>query len=71
MSENKAKICRMLLPVLQETRGLYDLRYLEYVDYHNGEEEVIATFNNGYRKRVNVSMDSGTAMIRDIMNHLG
>lgn len=68
--ENKSKICKKLLPVLQMTRNLYDLVDLEYVDYHNGEEEVIATFINGAKKHANVSMDSGTAMIYDIIRQI-
>lgn len=68
--ENKSKICKKLLPVLQMTRNLYDLVDLEYVDYKNGEEEVITTFINGTKKHANVSMDSGTAMIYDIIRQI-
>lgn len=65
--ENKKKICDMLLPVLQETRSLHDLIDLEYDDT---SETVLATFATGVVKRVNVAMDSGTSMIRDIIKQI-
>lgn len=37
--EDKAKICRMLKPVLQETRDFKDLLELEYKQTDSGEEE--------------------------------
>ena len=60
MNEDKQKILDLLLPSLQATRNLHDLIGLDY-DEESGT--VIATFNNGYQKRVNVAIDSGTAMI--------
>ena len=62
--ENKQKICDLLVPVLRETRNLEDLLALDYDAQH---EVVIATFLNGAEKHVNVAMDSGTSMIRDII----
>lgn len=65
--ENKQRICDLLLPTLQATRNLEDLISLEY----NAESEtVLATFSNGYTKRANVAMDSGTSMIRDIIEQI-
>lgn len=64
MRENKQMICDLLLRALQETRNLHDLVELLY---DPGKEVVIARFNNGCTKRVNVSCDSGTAMIMDIV----
>lgn len=67
MMEDKQKICDLLLHALQATRNLFDLVKLTY----SAEEEVvIAEFTNGYSKAVNVSMDSGTAMIRDIAKRI-
>ena len=63
MREDKQKICDLLLPALQATRSLYDLQELEYSE---GRELVYAKFPGG-TKVVNVAMDSGTAMIRDII----
>ena len=69
--EDKQKICTMLLPVLQATRNLYNLIRLEYDRNKYGcDEVVIATFANGAQKVANVSLDSGTAMILDILRQI-
>ena len=70
MEENKKEITKALLPVLQMTRNLWDLTDLEYREDEevSGIEIVIATFRNGHRKVVDVTMDSGTALIKDIIN---
>lgn len=65
--ENKTEICNELCKVLQLTRDACDLVSL---DYDPKLEVVTAVFAGGKRK-INVAMDSGTAMIRDIVNHLG
>lgn len=65
--ENKAAITKALLPVLQMTRHLEDLTDLEYVVEDNKEEYVIATFKNGYKKRMYVTGDSGYALIKDVI----
>ena len=67
--EDKQKICDLLLPALQATRNLYDLEKLTYFK-HGDVERVTATFRNGYDKHANVSMDSGTSMIRDIIKQI-
>ena len=65
--ENKQLICDYLLKTLQNTRNQSDLIQLMYdPDY----EIVIAIWDNGALKHINVAMDSGTAMIRDIMRSL-
>lgn len=61
--EDKEAICKALAPVLRMTRNLHDLLDLEY-DFKT--EQVTAYFPGG-TKRANVNMDSGTAMIRDII----
>ena len=72
MIEDKQKICDLLLPALQATRDAADLTELEYEnDEVNQRELVTATFIGGGFRIINVSMDSGTAMIKDIINHLG
>lgn len=65
--EDKQKILDLLLPALQATRNLYNLKALEYEDK---TETVKATFRNGYTKRANVACDSGTAMIRDVIKQI-
>ena len=49
------------------TRHLEDLTDLEYVVEDNKEEYVIATFKNGYTKRMYVTGDSGYALIKDVI----
>lgn len=66
--EDKQKICDLLLKTCQATYSAHDLVSLEY----DAEREIVtATFASGGTRDINVAMDSGTAMIRDVMNHLG
>ena len=64
--ENKQKICDLLLPALQQTRSLYDLVDLEYIQEQG---TVLATFPSRYI-RFNVMADSGIAMIKDVVETL-
>ncbi len=68
--ENKELIVKALLPVLKMTDNLFDLSDLEYQKTGPCAEVVIATFRNGGKKTANVSMDSGTSMIRDIIGQI-
>lgn len=73
MTENKAEIVKAFLPVLQMTEYFNDLIDLEYqirTDSKFKSEKVIATFENGCTKEVNVNYDSGFAMLKDILNQL-
>ena len=65
--ENKDLICNELAKLLKLTRNQSDLKALKYEIFDNGEEIVTVEWESGGRKVVGVSMDSGTAMIRDIM----
>lgn len=65
--EDKQKILNYLAKTLQETDNASDLIGLTYIPH---EECVIIQFEHG-RRVVNVQMDSGTAMVRDVVNHLG
>ena len=65
--ENKKRICSMLLPVLQETRAGCDLIDIRYDDEN---ETIELIFVAGYKKKVNVTADSGLAMIKDIVQQL-
>ena len=64
--EDKQKICNELLHTLQLTRDFCDLVSLKY-EREGAYEFVVATFDNGYQKTANVTADSGTAMIVDII----
>lgn len=65
--EDKQKILNLLCRTLQATDNASDLLSLTYLPH---EDVVIVRFENG-RRRVNVALDSGTAMIRDVVNNLG
>ena len=65
--ENKTEICNELCKVFQLTRDAYDLVSLDY----DPKLEVVTAVFAGGKREINVAMDSGTAMIRDIVNHLG
>lgn len=66
MNENKQAICDNLAEALKLTRNCYDLIGIEY---DREGEQCVAHFIGG-DVTVNVAMDSGTAMIRDIMRAL-
>ena len=65
--EDKQLICNLLCETLQATRNQYDLVAL---NYNNEKETVTVIWQSGGKKVVNVAMDSGTAMIRDIMKSI-
>ena len=67
MHEDKQEILDLLLPALQATRNLNDVTGLQY----DGLTETVAvTYKSGYTRKINVAMDSGAAMIRDVMKHI-
>lgn len=68
MHEDKHEICKRLFYTLTATRNCYDLLSLTYNDK---EEMVYAEFIGGHIRKINVAMDSGTALIRDVMRYLG
>ena len=67
LEEDKQLICNALLNVLELTRNLYDVFDLKY---DAATETVTAYFTSGYTKVANVAADSGTAMIKDIINQI-
>lgn len=64
MGENKQAILDALVDCLRLTRDQHDLLDLEYDQEH---EIVTVRWENG-AKAVNVALDSGIAMIRDVLN---
>lgn len=64
--EEKVSVLALLLPALQATTNLHDLVAMEYDDVM---EIVTVTYDTGYTRRVNVSADSSTAMIVDVIKH--
>ena len=69
MEEKKGLITGILGELLKLTRQCEDLSRLEY---RPGpvEEVVIATFANGVEKVINVTADSGIALIKDVVKGL-
>ena len=62
--ENKYVICDALCETLKLTRNQEDIELLLYDEV---KEIVTIKWINGSTRTVNVAMDFGTAMIRDIM----
>jgi hypothetical protein len=65
--ENKQLILDSLCSALQLTRDQADLEALEYKEIDPDEQRVIATYDGGESREINVSLDSGIAMIRDVL----
>lgn len=65
--ENKQAICDALTKALRLTRQFEDLGYLEYDDK---SETVLVKFQNGGARCIGVGLDSGYAMIQDIVKHI-
>ena len=71
MEENKQEICNLLLKALQATRSQSDLISLEYSqDEMLGVERVTAKYADGFTRRIDVTADSGIALIRDVAGRL-
>ena len=68
--ENRQEICDRLLETLKATRYYKNLRALTYVRTATGSEIVIAEWGKGRQQEINVTMDSGVAMVRDIVREL-
>ena len=66
MNEDKKLITQKLFEVLKITRCGYNIADMEYIT-EDGDEYVIVKFDNGYMKYINVTADSGKAMIKDVV----
>ena len=70
-TEDKRKICSLLLPVIQATRageGIVNLEY--FINESTAMEFVKITYDYGYAQCVNVTLDSGAAMVLDVIKRL-
>lgn len=67
MHEDKQMICDLLCRTLQQTRNQEDLVSLTYNDT---KETVVVEYQGGGGFEVNVAIDSGIAMIKDILDNL-
>lgn len=66
-TEDKQQICNKLLEALKITRDQRDLVALCYGRESGDRETVAAVYENDAVKKINVSLDSGQAMIADIL----
>lgn len=69
MHEDMQAICDSLCKTLQQTSFFHDLIELKYIMKNDYEQLVRAIFPGGY-VYINVSLDSGWAMVYDIVKHL-
>lgn len=66
--ESKTVITKSLYELLTLTNEYHDeLVSLEYI---HDREVVVAKFHSGAQKTINVNMDSGIALIKDVVKHL-
>ena len=68
MEESKSSICRHLCEALKWTRAHQDILYMKYEkDDGAGIEFVHIGYKSGRRLAVDVTADSGIALIHDIL----
>ena len=67
--ENYQVICNWLCGALQRARQFDDLESLKHIQ-EGKERYVVAKFDGNYTKQIRVTMDSGIAMVKDIVTHL-
>ena len=69
MEENKPEIVWDLCKLLRKTRHGSDISMMEYVKEECGEY-VLITFDGGFQKKINISADSGIAIIKDVLKNI-
>lgn len=65
--ENKETIINCLYQALKFTVAGVGLEAIRYEQLGNGDELAILIYDNGYHKSVNITADSGLALMRDIL----
>lgn len=68
--EDKNYIMQMLLATLKYTVAGLDIAAIRYEQISNGEEFAIIIYESGIHKPVNITADSGIALMRDILRAL-
>lgn len=68
--ENKQQICDLLTEALKATRDQADLVRIRYEEIGPDQQQVVLDYEGNEHRAVNVSLDSGIAMIRDILRAL-
>ena len=71
MKENTFILCQRLLKLVQATRAGADVVDIEYFgNEFTDDAHVDITWASGFTKRVDVTADSGIAMIKDVLEHI-
>lgn len=65
--EDKQNVINYLFQALKQTVAGVGLDAIRYEQLTNGDEIAVLMYDNGYRKSVNISCDSGLALMRDIL----
>lgn len=68
--ENKSNIVQRLHLCLLATRAGEDVADMQYFKFDDGVEWVTIIFKDGSSRPVNVTADSGIAMIQDVVKAL-
>lgn len=70
-STRKQAVLDKLCETLQITDGAWDVQSMVYRNFGPDSQVVDVEWQAGHHKLINVTADSNTAMIRDVMDHLG
>lgn len=71
MKENTFIICQRLLKLVEATRAGSDVVDIEYYDNeYTDDAHVDITWANGQIVRIDVTCDSGIAMIKDVLEQI-
>lgn len=65
--EDKELILSWLLGTLKCTKEGFNLVNISYKELDGGREQALLVYENGYRKAVEITGDSGIQMIADII----
>lgn len=70
-STRKQAVLNKLCETLQITDVAWDVQSMVYRNFGPDSQVVDVEWQAGHHKLINVTADSDTAMIRDVMEHLG
>lgn len=70
MIENKRMILDALAIALQLTRAYEDLQGITYEVTEGNDEYAVLTFSDRPTLHINITADSGIAIIKDVASHL-
>lgn len=68
--EDKENICRLLGELLAHTRAGANIFTIRYEKNDFGEEFAVIRWNNDSKDLINITADSGIAIIKDVVRHL-